>query len=108
MPSCPTQGCRTRTRGFIETAGQPLLKLYTTQWPGSFEVRLQTLANHGEPWNDERIEQLVQELADIGVNLDSDERRSPKAALEPLADDGTRQQFLTSMERVLDTLTGSP
>lgn len=66
------------------------------------------LANHGEPWDDKRIEQLVQELADIGVKLDSDERRWPKAPLESLADEGRRRQFLALMERTLDTLPGPP
>src|SRR5579872_5458675 len=45
---------------------------------------------------------LVQELTDIGVNLDPHERRRAKAPLEPLADDGTRQQFLTATERALE------
>ncbi len=88
--------------------GSTLLKLYTTRWPGTIQVLLQTLADHGEPWDDKRIEQLVQELADIGVNLDSDERRCPKAPLESLADEGRRRQFLALMERALDTLPGSP
>lgn len=98
----------TRTRGFIETAGRVLLKLYTTRWPGTIQVLLETLADHGEPWDDKRIEQLVQELADIGVNLDSDERRWLKVPLESLADEGRRRQFLALMERALDTLPGSP
>ena len=68
---------------------------------------LRTLSDHGEPWDDERIEQLVQELADIGVHLERNALR-PKAPLEPLADDARRQEFLTLMERVLDTLTTSP
>ena len=67
---------------------------------------LQTLSEHGEPWDDERIEQLVQELADIGVQLEQ-KRTWPKTPLEPLADDTRRRQFLTLMERVLDTLTTS-
>jgi len=72
-------------------------------------VHLRTLADHGAPGNGEHVEQLVQELADIGVNLDSGEPRSRNLApLEPLADDTRRQQFLTLMERVLDTLTASP
>jgi hypothetical protein len=74
---------------------------------GSLRVVLQTLSEHGEPWDDERIEQLVQDLADIGVQLES-KRTWPKTPLEPLADDATRQQFLILMARVLDTLTTSP
>jgi hypothetical protein len=42
-----------------------------------------------EPWDDEMIEQLVQELADIGVQLEA-KRTWPKTLLEPLADDTTR------------------
>jgi hypothetical protein len=68
------------------------------------QVQLRTLSDHGEPWDDERIEQLVQEVADIGVQLGPN-RNWPKAPLEALADDTRRQQFLTLMERTLDTLT---
>jgi hypothetical protein len=68
---------------------------------------LQTLSDHGKPWDKERIEQLVQELADIGVQLEP-KRIRPKAPLEPLADDTRRQEFLTLMERVLHSLTTSP
>jgi hypothetical protein len=71
-------------------------------------VQLHTLAKHDGPWDDERVEQLVQKLVDIGVTLDSEERRRPKAPLAPLADDTSRQSLLTLMERVLDTLTTSP
>jgi hypothetical protein len=55
------------TRGRIETGAGLLLRLATIGWPEKIQVGLQTLANHGEPWDDERVEQLVQELADIGV-----------------------------------------
>ena len=61
------------------------------------------------PWragDDERIEQFVQELADIGVQLEP-KRTWPKTPLEPLADD-TSGGSSTLMERVLDTLTTSP
>jgi hypothetical protein len=96
------------TRGRIEMGAGPLLRLATTGWPEKIQVHLRTLADHGEPCDDEHIKQLVQELADTGVNLDSGGPRSRNLApLEPLADDNTRQQFLTLMERVLDTLTTS-
>ena len=36
---------------------------------------LQTLSEHGEPWDDERIEQFAQELADIGVQLGQNRKR---------------------------------
>jgi hypothetical protein len=94
----------TPTRCHIETAGRPFLKLAATRWPRQIELRLHMLADHGEPWDDERIEQLVQELADIGVQLDA-KRTWPRTRLEPLADDTRRNQFLTLMERVLETLS---
>ena len=97
------------TRVRIQTGAGLLLRLATTEWPEKIQVGLRTLANHGEPWDDKRVKQLVQELADIGVNLDSGEPRSRNLApLEPLADPVRRQQFLTLMGRVLDTLTTSP
>ena len=74
---------------------------------GHLRVFLQTLSDHGKPWDKERIEQLVQELADIGVQLEQ-KRIRPKAPLEPLADDTRRQEFLTVMERVLDSLAPFP
>jgi hypothetical protein len=93
----------THTRGRIETdARKEFLKLAATGWPGEIEVQLQTLADHGEPSDDERIEQLVQDLVDIGVQLEP-KRAWPQAPLEPLADDTRRQRFLTFMEWVLDT-----
>jgi hypothetical protein len=94
----------TPTRCHIETAGRPFLKLAATRWPGKIEVRLHTLADHGQPWDDERIEQLVRELADIGLQLEA-KRAWPRAPLEPLADDTRRRRFLTLMERVLETLS---
>jgi hypothetical protein len=60
---------------------------------------LQTLSDHGKPWD--------KELADIGVQPEP-KRIRPKAPLEPLADDTRRQEFLTVMERVLDSLATSP
>jgi hypothetical protein len=98
----------TRTRVVIETAGRRLLKFSLTQRPTQFEAELQTLANHGERWDDERIERFVQDFADIGVRFQPHERRWPKAPLEPLADDTRRHQFLTLIEQALDALTGSP
>ena len=99
----------TDTRCRIETGAGPLLRLATTGWPEKIQVHLRTLANHGESRDERRVERLVQELADIGVNLDSGEPRSRNLApLEPLADGSRREQFLTLMERVLDTLTTFP
>jgi hypothetical protein len=98
----------THTRGRIETdARKEILKLAATGWPREIEVRLQTLADHGEARDDERNEQLVQELADIGVQL-GPKPTWPQAPFELPADDNRRQQFLTLMERVLDMLITSP
>ncbi len=97
----------TPTRVHIETGNESLLKLAATGWADKIELRLQALADHGAPWDDERIEQLVQDLADIGVHL-GPKRTWPQAALEPLADDTRRRQFITLMEPVLDTLTTFP
>lgn len=94
----------TRSAGVIETAGRPLIKLWLGRWPLQIEAYLRTLADHGEPWDDERIERLVHDLADIGVNFGAS-RQWPKAPLEALADDSRRQQFFELMEGVLDTLT---
>ena len=97
----------TRTGGIIETAGRPLLSLKTSRAIDRIlHVQLDTLAAHGEPWDETQIEQLVSELAGIGLNLEPRERRWPRAPLEPLADETRRRQVLTVMERVLDTLTG--
>ena len=81
-------------------AGTPLLIITRG---GQLRVVLKTLSEHGER-DDERIEQLVQDLAEIGVQLEPKGAR-PKTPLEPLADDTRRQRFLTLMEQVLDTLT---
>lgn len=94
----PTIGVR------LWAAGGRLLQIDRSGYIRAF---LQTLSDHGAPWDEERIEQLVQDLADIGVQLEP-KRIRPKAPLEPLADDAKRQQFITLMERVLDTLTTSP
>ena len=94
----PTIGVR------LWAAGGRLLQIDRRGYIRAF---IQTLSDHGAPWDEEHIEQLVQDLADIGVELEP-KRIRPKAPLEPLADDTKRQQFLTLMERVLDTLTTSP
>ena len=97
----------TRTRGFIETAGRPLLKFFPVR-PPKIELQLHTLADLGESWDAERSERLVRDFADIGVNLDPDERRWPQTPLELLADDARRERFLALMKRVLDSLTPGP
>ena len=98
----------TRTGGVIEISGRELLTFWTSYAvPRIFHVHLRTLADHGDAWDEQRVEQLVHELADIGVHLEPDERRWPRTKLEPLADGARRQQFCKLMERVLDTLTSS-
>jgi hypothetical protein len=93
----PTAGVRLRT------AGRPLLIMTRG---GQLRVVLNTLSERGER-DDERIAQLAQDLAAIGVQLEPKGAR-PKTPLEPLADDTRRQRFLTSMEQVLDRLTSAP
>ena len=85
----------TGTGGVIEAERQSLLKL----WPKraiakGLEVSLHTLADYGERWDKQRIEHFVQELSDVGVNLEPNERRWPKAPLEPLADEARRPALL--------------
>jgi len=72
---------------------------------GNIRVWLRTLRKHG-PWDHEGIEQLVQDLARIGVELDPTSDQ-PKVPVESLANDAQRQEFFKRMEKVLDTLTGS-
>jgi len=84
-------------------AGKQLLQI---DRGGQLRVILQSLSEHGEPWDAGGIERLVQDLAEIGVQLEP-KRTWPKTALEPLADDTRRQQFFTLMDRVLDTLRTS-
>jgi hypothetical protein len=70
--------------------------------PQEVQVSLSGVIASGEPW-DERTTQLVRGLDDIGVSL---EGTRPRAPLELLADESRRAQFLTLMERHLETLTG--
>ncbi len=97
----------TRTSGVIQTAGGlTLLKLRPKRSiTKGLEVSLHTLADHGEGWDDERIEQFGQELSEIGLNLEGD-RRWPKASLEPLANTDRCQRFFESMESAIKALTG--
>ena len=46
----------------------------------TYPIVLQTLSDHGEPWDKERIEQFAQELADIGVQIGPNRNR-PSAPL---------------------------
>lgn len=98
MVRCSIAVCR------IETEQGALLKLWTER-QGRIEICLRS--NQGVPWDEHRIDQLVPELAGIGVHFEPDGKML-RAPLEPLADEGRRQRFLTSIEPVLDTLTGSP
>jgi hypothetical protein len=90
--------------GIIEIGGAPLLKIRIN--PDSvrraLEVHFETLARRGEPWDEHHIEQLVRDLAGVGVELDSG-RRWPNAPIEPLADDSRRRHFLNLIQRVIDT-----
>ena len=83
--------------GVIETAGRKFLRITRKR---EIQVRLQTLVDHGEPWDEQSIGQLVRDLADIGFSLKNN-RRWAKAPLESLADD---TRFLPLMRSALDTL----
>lgn len=95
----------TATFGIIDVGRTPVLKLRLA--PDSvrraLEIHLETLVKHGHPWDDAHIEQLVRDLAGVGIELDPG-RRWPNASIEPLADQERRQQFLRLIERVIDTL----
>jgi hypothetical protein len=94
--------------GIVEIGGAPLLKIRTS--PDSvrraLEVHLETLARRGEQWDDHHIEQLVRDLAGVGVELNSG-RRWPNAPIEPLADDSRRRHFLNLIQGVIDTFAGT-
>jgi hypothetical protein len=70
----PTAGVRFRT------AGRRLLLIDRR---GQLGVFLKTLWEHAEPWDDEKVEQLVRDLANFGTQLDATRAR-PRAAVEPL------------------------
>jgi hypothetical protein len=95
----------TATFGIIEVGGAAILKIRTA--PDSLrralEVHLESLIKHGEPWDEAHLEQLIVDLAGVGVELDPG-RRWPNAPIEPLADPTRRQQFLGLIEQVINTL----
>jgi len=67
------------------------------------QVSLSAVTKKDEPW-DEPTKQLVQDLDEIGVR--PGKRNRPTAPLEVLDDEGTRAEFLSLMQRHLETLTG--
>jgi hypothetical protein len=89
----------------VGSGGRGLLRLGET---GEVELSLETLIQHGEPWDEEHIEELVRELGGLGVHLSPHLRKYPRAPLQPLADATRRHEFLAVMERVLDSLTEPP
>lgn len=98
----------TTTFGIVEFGREPVLKIRVA--PDSvrraLEVHFESLVKHGDPWDDEHVEQLVRDLAGLGVDLDPG-RRWPNAPIEPLADKTRRQHFLNLIERVIATLVDS-
>jgi hypothetical protein len=89
----------------IRTGGRVILKLWPDSDPDArtLELHLETLVKHGGPWNEERINQLVAEVRQLGVDLD-DGPRWPYAEIEPLADEQRRQRFLEVIARVASSL----
>jgi hypothetical protein len=83
------------------TIGVPQGPLFRMR-PREVQVSLSAVIKKGEPW-DEPTKTLVQDLEKIGVKLAGNR---PRAPLELLADDRTREEFLALMERHLETLTG--
>ena len=94
----------TTTFGIVEIDRAPLLKIRThpDSVQRALEVHLESLAKHGEPWDDQHIEQFVRDLAGVGVELNSG-RRWPNAPIEPLADDSRRRRFLDLIQGVIDS-----
>ena len=88
----------------IETPPPRRSFLYISQ-NGNIHVELKTLRKHGDSWSEESSEQLVQDLEDIGVHLDTT-RNSPRAPIEPLADEARRHRFFELMERARKALAG--
>jgi hypothetical protein len=91
----------------IISGGKPILKLWPDSDPDArtLELHLETLAKHGDPWDDQRIKQLVEELRGLGVDFD-DGHRWPYASIEPLADERRRERFFDVITRVIDSLSG--
>jgi hypothetical protein len=82
--------------------GNPLLRL----WPnGTLDVKVETLRQLDPPWDDERIEQLLQRLERIdGVVLAGNRARWPRTPLAPLADPANRRAFLAVVGDVVSEL----
>ena len=97
----------TPTRRRLWTAGRPLLRLATTE-RGRSECasrRSRTMASRGTT---SASSSSCRSSPTSACSSDPTRHAGRTAPLEPLADDTRRQQFLTLMERVLDTLTTSP
>jgi hypothetical protein len=93
-----TDGPNPTTDAIVEVSGSTLFRIRRQR---EVRVSIEALAAHGEPWNEARVGQLVQELDQIGLKQ---ERDRPRAPLEALVDEARRQQFLALMERVVGTL----
>ena len=76
----------TPTSGGIWAAGKTLLRVVLS---GEIQVELKTLLGHGEPWDDERVEQLMRELLRL---------HGPDAVRCALA----TQQAARSLDRIAD------
>lgn len=93
-----TDGPNPTTDAIVEVSGSTLFRIRRQR---EVRVSYEALTAHGEPWNEARIGQLVQELDQIGLRR---ERDRPRAPLEALADEDRRHKFLALMERVIGAL----
>jgi hypothetical protein len=73
--------------------------------PGEVRVSLSALRRH---WDEERISGFVQDLARIDARFQVDTKSKgmrPEAPLESLTQESKREEFLSLMKRVLNTVT---
>jgi hypothetical protein len=76
---------------------------------GTVEVKVNTFRKLDNPWDDSRIEQLLQSLEQIdGVSLKGNRRQWPRTRLAPLAEPVKHKAFTAVFADVIDELTLSP
>ena len=88
----------TPTQCVIEVSGKPLFRLR----PQELQVALSAVVTKDQPW-DERTVKLVEDLGELGLEL---QQGKPRAPLELLANDDVRETFLALMEGHLAAVAG--